>query len=118
MYMRPARDDVSTPAERGLGHWVLGACAAGCSRGHFSGVALVAAALSAYIALVSAYARNEARTPLVRPRRVGWLLSLLLPAQASVVLLSRRGMASVAIAVALFALWPLNRVLSRRFYAS
>jgi drug/metabolite transporter (DMT)-like permease len=76
-----------------------------------------AAALALYVLLVSRLARDETAVP-GRPRLIGLLLGLLLPLQAAFTFCSGTGRAGAIAGAALLALWPLNRLWSRRFSAS
>ena len=79
---------------------------------------LCAGALFAWIAGVSVLARHETTSRRIGPRLIGFLLSLLLPLQAVFCLLSGAGRLAWICAGALLAVWPLHRVLSRKFAPS
>lgn len=106
-----------------LGPAAMGACRGlsvllgAAAMGRWNLPALAAAlAITVYIGVLTALARRETQVP-DRPRLIGILLSLLLPLQAALVLMSGNPVAPW-IALCLFALWPANRVLNRYFYSS
>lgn len=118
--------DIVLKRVRFIGPVVMGSCrglslllgaAAVRVDGRASAIAWAAAlGLAAAIAALTGWSRNEARVA-GRPERVGFLLSLLLPVQALLVLLSRHP-ASVFVAAGLLALWPVNRIMGRVAYSS
>jgi 4-hydroxybenzoate polyprenyltransferase len=81
-----------------------------------SGIVLLPVAVIAmYIAAVSALARNETSSPRI-PRLIGVLIRGLLLIQAAFCALA--GGCGWLAAILLLALWPVSRLLARRYYAS
>jgi 4-hydroxybenzoate polyprenyltransferase len=92
----------------------LGASAVGVAT---TRLLVASAVLTAYVSLVTYYARKEtAGGP--SPKTIGLLISLLLPLQAIFCAAARAGNIGMISGLVLLALWPLNRLLSRWFYAS
>jgi 4-hydroxybenzoate polyprenyltransferase len=95
---------------------LLGAAAAGSPNSWGAAVWAGATVLFAYIGLLTARARKETLVA-GRPPLISVMIGLLLPLQALLLILS--GNPSGAwVALALLALWPLNRILSKSFYSS
>ncbi len=72
----------------------------------------------AFIARVTSMARRETSGGKITPKLIGALLSMLIPMQAIFCAVSGAGRIGWICAAALLILWPLNRVLVRRYYAS
>lgn len=71
-----------------------------------------------YIARVTSMARNEMAGGKITPKVIGMLISLLLPMQAMFCLAAGAGHTGWLCAAALIVLWPISRIVARRFYAS
>lgn len=79
---------------------------------------ICAGVLMLWIAGVTALARNETTSRRIGPKTIGLLLSLLLPLQAAFCLASGAGRPAWICAGALLAIWPVHRLLARRFAPS
>jgi 4-hydroxybenzoate polyprenyltransferase len=94
---------------------LMGAAAAGRM---FAPKAIIAAAvITVYIAGVTSLSRYETKFPKLPPM-IGSLIRALLFIQAAFCLWSNTGVAGMVAAFVLLALWPISRVVGKKFYAS
>lgn len=107
------------------GPWVMGLCRGlnlllgASTTGIFPGRVWICAGIEiVYIARVTSLARNETAGGKITPKIIGSLISLLIPLQAAFCFFSDAGSTGWICGGILLTLWPLNRWLGRRFYAS